>query len=252
MELTSLIVDDEPFSRALLRGLLETNGVVVTGEAENAAEALRLAEDLRPDVLFLDVQLPGMSGMQIADVIAHLDDPPLVIFVTAFAEYAVSAFDRAAFDYIVKPVSADRLSQTLTRARRRLNSAEDRKGFANAVAEETARDSTPMRRLPIRDDYSVRLIRIEDIMFAEARDKRVFVTTTNGEYRTYYTLKRLESILPSTQFYRIHDSFIVNTNLIEEIIFLGSQTYEVRLSDKRRFPVSRSRYPDLQRRLGVE
>lgn len=246
MDLTALIVDDEPYVREHLRRLLEAQGVTITGEADTAADGLRLAEDDKPDLLFLDIQMPGLTGMQMADAVKHLDSPPLVVFVTAYAEHAVSAFERAALDYILKPVSAERLAQTLVRARARI---EDRSGAPQSVVD--LAETTPLRRLPIRDDYAVKLIRFEDIILAEAREKRVFVNTPKGEYRTYYTLKQLEEMLPREMFYRAHDSYIVNVSLIEELLFLGSHAYELRLSNNRRMPVSRGRYTELQRRLGL-
>ncbi|MGO8671424.1 MAG: LytR/AlgR family response regulator transcription factor [Capsulimonadaceae bacterium] len=252
MEMTALVVDDEPFARVLLCGLLKAQQVNVVGEAGDVAEALRLAEEARPDVAFLDIQMPGMSGMQIADVMSHLESPPLIVFVTGYSEFAISAFERNALDYLLKPVSPDRLAQTLGRARLRLQDAESRSEMMKSVSAEASAEQPRIRRLPIRDDYMVRLIRVEDMICAEARDKRVFITTSGGEFRTYYTLKQLEAILPRDEFVRIHDSFIVNIEVIEELHFLGNHAYEVRLSNNRRLPVARTRYSELQRRLGIE
>jgi two-component system LytT family response regulator len=252
MELTALVVDDEPFARVLLRTQLEAQRITVIGEAGEAAEALNLAEDLHPDLIFLDIQMPGMTGMQMADVVLHLDKPPFVIFVTGYSEYAISAFERCAFDYLLKPVSPERLAQTLVRVRGRIHDSVARAAVSGAVNAEALSDTTPLRKLPIRDTFSVKFIPVEDIIFAEAREKRVYINTNSTEFRTYYTLKQLETILPSNAFYRTHDSFIVNTTMIEELIFLGSQTYEVRLLNQKCLPVSRNRYSDLQRRLGID
>ncbi|HLK57506.1 MAG TPA: response regulator [Chthonomonadaceae bacterium] len=250
--MTVLIVDDEPLAREYLRFLLESQGVQIVGEAADGTTALQLAEDLQPDLLLLDIQMPGFTGLQLASALMHLDHAPLLVFVTGYSEYAVTAFERGALDYLVKPISPERLAQTLARAQERLTDREARKALRQQIAAQAhAATSAPLKRLPIRVDYTVRLIRVEDIVCAIARDKRVYVLTHQGEYRTYYTLKQLESLLPPDRFLRIHDSYLVNQESIEEVVYLGDHSYQVRLSNKQLLPVSRARYGELQHRLGL-
>src|SRR5947209_17495729 len=163
--MTALIVDDEPLARVHLRRLLEGQEVEILGESESAAQALRQAEDLRPELVFLDIQMPGLTGMQMASALLHLDMSPLVVFVTGYSEHAVTAFEHAALDYLVKPVSADRLSKTLVRARERLADLEARKAAREWIGERAA-EAPPLRRLPVRADYVVHLIRLEEIVCA--------------------------------------------------------------------------------------
>jgi DNA-binding LytR/AlgR family response regulator len=249
--MTALIVDDEPLARSHLRRLLESQQVEVVGDAETAAQALQWAEDLRPDLFLVDIQMPGLTGLQMAGALLQLESVPLVVFVTGYSEHAVAAFEHGALDYLVKPVAADRLAKTLVRARERLADAQIRRAAEQRVQEQVS-ESPPLRRLPVRLDYAVRLLRIEEIMCAVAREKRVYVRTQDGEHRTYYTLTQLESLLPREQFLRIHDSCVVNLERVEELIFLGNHAYEVRLTNNQRLPVGRTRYPELQRRLGLE
>jgi two-component system, LytTR family, response regulator len=249
--MTALIVDDEPLARVHLRRLLEAQGVLVVGESENAARGLEQAEDLRPDLLFLDIQMPGLTGMQMASALLYLDPAPLLLFVTGYSEHAVAAFEHDALDYLVKPVSADRMAKSLVRARERLADVQSRRAARQRVSERAA-EAAPLRRLPVRADYVVHLIRIEEIIAAVAREKRVFVRTHGGEYKTYYTLTHLEALLPGDQFLRIHDSCLVNLAQVEELLFLGNHAYEVRLSNTQRLPVGRTRYAELQRRLGLD
>jgi two-component system LytT family response regulator len=273
LNLTGLIVDDEPLARAHLRRLLTAQEVEIVAEADNVATALECAEDLRPDIVFLDIQMPGLTGMQMASALLHLDAPPLVVFVTGYSEYALDAFDRNALDYLVKPLSPDRLARTLARARERIANRSIRNERTDTLAAEEVDDvheeralsapyvetqrpegSVPatLRRLPIRENYAVRLVRIEEIVCAVAREKRVYVRTAGGEHRTYYTLTQLETLLPPDRFLRIHDSCLVQIEKVEEILFLGNHTYRVRLSDGELLPVGRSRYPELQHRLGLD
>lgn len=250
--LTGLVVDDEPLARTHLRRLLEEQGVEVLGEAEHAALAIQLGEDLRPDLFFVDIQMPGLTGLQLAEALLQSSNNSLVIFVTGYSEHATAAYEHGALDYLVKPVSPSRLGKTLVRARARLFDAAARSELARRIDEETSAVTTCLQRLPIRKDYAVRLVRVEEIIRAEARDKRVFVRTRDGdEHRTYYTLTQLEGLLPSGRFVRIHGSCIVNLEAVEEILFLGNHSYAVRLSNSEQFPLSRARYTDLQRLLGL-
>jgi DNA-binding LytR/AlgR family response regulator len=248
--LTALIVDDEP---------LEEQGVEVVGEAEQAATAIQLAEDLQPDLLLLDIQMPGLTGLQLAEAMQQSSARSLLIFVTGYSEYAAAAFEQAVLDYVVKPASATRLAKTLARARERIAAARSADSPGRSPGHWIAEDAPPpvppaerLRRLPIRKDYSVRLVRVEEIQSAVAREKRVFVRTQDGdEHRTYYTLTQLEGLLPADLFLRIHDSCIVQLHAVEEILFLGNHTYAVRLVGGEQFPVGRTRYAALQERLGL-
>jgi len=248
--ITTLIVDDEPLARARLRRMLGGQDIEIVGEAENGITALQLAEDLRPDLLFLDIQMPGLTGLQMAMALRQLDHPPLLVFVTGYSEHALTAFEHDALDYLLKPITAERLAITQARARERLSKLHRREPAHQAVREEPG-DAVPLRSLPVRADYAVRFIPVRDILCAVARDKRVFVRTREGEFRTYYTLTQMETLLPAEYFLRIHDSSIVNLDAVTELCFLGDHTYEIRLSNDQMLRVGRTRYADLQRRMGL-
>lgn len=250
MMLTVLIVDDEPLARTHLRRMLEAQSVQILGEAGSAPEALGQAEDLRPDLITLDVQMPGLSGLQMAGALLQLDTPPLIAFVSGFAEHATEAFDQNAVDYLLKPVEPERVARMLVRVRERLADRLARQQSGSRIEEQSPQP--PLTRLPIRGDYKVKLVRLEEIFCATAREKRVYVRTPEGEHRTYYTLNQLESLLPVEKFLRIHDSCIVNLDRVIELLFLGNHAYVVRLEDNQQLPVGRSRYAELQRRLGID
>ncbi|MES2463112.1 MAG: LytTR family DNA-binding domain-containing protein [Armatimonadota bacterium] len=251
--LTALIVDDEPLAREHLRRMLEEQGVHVVGEAEGVAQALQFAEDLSPRLLFLDIQMPGLTGLQFAEALQQSTSDALIVFVTGYSEYAAQAFEQAALDYLMKPVSPVRLAKTLIRARERLNAGSTaRDEVAQQFTKLAHQEPTRLQRLPIRKDYAVLLVRLEEIRCAIARDKRVLVKTEDGgEHRTYYTLTQLEALLPQEQFLRIHDSAIVRIEAVEELLLLGNHSYAVRLSGNDQLPVGRTRYALLQQRLGL-
>lgn len=240
--MTALIVDDEPLARAYLRQLLEDQAVRVLGEAESAVQALLRNEELQPELVFLDIQMPGLTGLQLAAALRQSCPSVVIVFVTGYSEHAVTAFEHAALDYLVKPVSSTRLAQTLARARERLKST---------PTPQPELPLPPLRRLPIRLDYSVLLPRVEEVRCAVSQEKRVLVQTGEGEYRTYYTLNQLEGLLPPALFLRVHDSCIVNLEAVEELLYLGSHSYGVRLTGGIQLPVSRTRFNILQERLGI-
>ncbi|MCW3096906.1 MAG: two component transcriptional regulator, LytTR family [Chthonomonadaceae bacterium] len=247
--LNILIADDEPLARSRLRRLLKQHEALIVGEAENAAQTLRLAEDLRPDLVLLDIQMPGLTGMQIAETLLHLEPAPLLIFVTGFSEYAVAAFETDAVDYLLKPVTSERLTVSLERAHTRLTDRQARLESQRLVRE-AAEAAPPLRSLPARGDYAVRFLPLNEILCAVAREKRVFILTREGEFRAYHTLTRMESLLPPEDFVRIHDSALVHLKSVVELLSLGDHAYEVRLNNGQRLRVGRTRYAELQRRLG--
>jgi DNA-binding LytR/AlgR family response regulator len=242
----ALVVDDEPLARAYLRQLLEEQGVTVVAEAESATQALLLNEDLQPEILFLDIQMPGLTGLQLAAALRQSCPHVLLVFVTGYSEHALTAFEHAALDYLVKPVATTRLAQTLARAKERLMLHPKQEPLPVSEL-----PFTPLKRLPIRQDYSVLLPRVEEIRYALAQEKRVVVQTPEGEYRTYYTLSQLERLLPADLFLRVHDSCIANLEAVEEILYLGSHSYGIRLRGGKQLPVSRTRFTLLQEKLGV-
>jgi DNA-binding LytR/AlgR family response regulator len=250
--ITTLIVDDEPLTRSYLRQALEAQGVSILGEAEDGVQALQLAEALCPDLILLDLDFktPGLTGLQVGSALLGLTPVPLVAFVTGSSQHAVTAFEQGALDYLVRPVAPDRLAKTVTRARSRLADRRARREAQQRTRERAA--PAPRRRVPVWAPSAVRLIGIEEIDSIEAREKLVYVRTKDDEYRTDCSLSKLETVLPPDQFFRVHFSYLVKLERVEELLFLGNHRYAVRLSDNRVLPVGRSRYPALRQRLGLD
>lgn len=245
MSLRAVLIDDEELARAHLRKMLHEADVEVLGEGESGQDAFSLTETFRPDVLFLDIEMPDMSGIEAAAAVENLQCPPHVVFVTGYSEYAIQAFERQAFDYLMKPVAPDRLAVTISRARKL---SEPETGFEQP---HVALELKSRRRLPVRTDYAIRLLKFDQIECAVARDKKVYVYVNGAEQRANYTLTQLESLLPRDEFMRIHASAIARIDLIDAVNFLGNHTYSVTLSRGEVLPVGRGYYSELQRRLGV-
>jgi two-component system LytT family response regulator len=239
MKLTCVIVDDEQLARAYLSRLVLAVGVTVAGEAGDAASALSLVQSTAPDIVFLDIEMPGMNGLDFAGKLREIPGVDAsVVFVTGYSEHAVDAFSHQATDYLLKPVSNERLLQCLLRIHnQRTHSSEE----------------ADIQRLPVRGISSILLVPIADIVCITSREKKVFVRMKDGvEHRALQNLTQLEERLSRNKFIRIHGSYVVPTNHITELMHLGNHEYEVRLSDGRRAPVGRTRINDLKRALGLD
>lgn len=238
MTLKALVVDDEAPARSELRYLLsEAGGVEVVGEASSASEALQLIRALPYDVVFLDIDMPGLSGMQLAEALAELDRPPSIIFVTAYSEHAVKAFEVEAADYLVKPVEVPRLR----RAIERLAPAGPVSGGAR------------VERVPVEKAGKKLLLSIEEIFHVMAKDDYSYLFTDGERYLSTLSLAQLEQKLEPRGFFRVHRRFLVNLSQIKEVVPMYGGTLLLTLKDRAatQVPVSRRRVPSLKRALGL-
>jgi two-component system response regulator LytT len=234
--LKALLVDDEVPARSELRFLLgEAGGVEVVGEAGSANEALQLIKAIPYDVVFLDVNMPGLSGMDLAETLTSLAHPPAIVFVTAHSEHAVQAFEVAAVDYLVKPVEI-----------RRLRTAIDRL---------TPAAETPVRveRLPVERGGRKLLLQVADIFHIMAKDDYSYLFTDGERYLSTLSLADLEQKLEPQGFFRVHRRYLVNLSQVKEVAPMYGGTMELTLKDgaETRIPVSRRRAPALKRLLGL-
>jgi DNA-binding LytR/AlgR family response regulator len=247
-----VIADDEPRARQFLEKMLnEHEGVEVVGVAKNGAEALAAVAKSKPDAAFLDIHMPDLSGLEVA---RHLkgDDAPIVVFVTAYDQHAVEAFELAAIDYVLKPIRRERLAETLKRVRAEAASG-GRRGNAAAVREALASEpmqqsSQPLNRLPVRHRREVKLLDLADVPLVVSRDRLVLARSEAKEYLVDYTLQELEARLPAGQFVRVHRGALVNVNAIESY---GAEdgVLVLRLKDGTRVEASERRAAEVRRRL---
>jgi two-component system LytT family response regulator/two-component system response regulator LytT len=249
MDLKALIVDDEQLARDELGFLLgQVGGVEVVGQAGNGLEAIRLIDELSPDLIFLDVQMPGLTGFEVARQVVGRESPCEIVFVTAFDHYAIEAFEVNAVDYLLKPVEAGRLSQAVERAQRRV--ATDRPAAGPLGSEELERliqrvteRQSRRERLAIKVGERFLLVNAEEIIYASVVDE-VITIVTGGLTGTsnYRTLDELQAQLDPGVFWRVHRSHLVNINKIKEIVPWFSRNYILKMKDAKstEIPVSRS------------
>jgi DNA-binding LytR/AlgR family response regulator len=218
----AIIADDEKELRTYLRSLLSEiwPELVICGEAQNGIEALELVELMKPQIAFLDIKMPGLSGMEAAKRIANLCR---IVFVTAFDQYAVEAFEREAVDYLLKPVSKDRLIQTVDRLKNQLNTSLEPPGGITGIVEQIisrlpdrkGADFLRWVRTQLKD--AVSLIPVEEVDYFSAEDKYTLVITKEGESLIKKSIKELTQELDPNQFWQIHRGTIVNVAKIDKM-----------------------------------
>lgn len=210
-----IVVDDERPAREELQWLLEQcEGVHVVAQAATAEDALKLVKSEDVDVVFLDVDMPGIGGMRLAELLHETDGAPGVIFVTAYDHHAVDAFGVAALDYVLKPVRLERLQKAVARARKSRETP-------------ASRAAKPLTRISVEERGAYRVIPIEDILFFESDDGIVVVQTRQKRFITDFSLKFLEQNLDLDVFFRCHRSYIVRLDAIESIAPWGAGTYRL-------------------------
>ncbi|MGV8084542.1 MAG: LytR/AlgR family response regulator transcription factor [Coriobacteriia bacterium] len=234
--LKALVIDDEAPARSELRFLLEeAGGVEVVGEAGNAVEALQLIKAIPYDVLFLDIQMPGLTGVQLAAALSGLSRPPAIVFVTAHSEHAVNAFEVNATDYLMKPVELPRLKQAISRLT-------------------PVREPLPkVERIPVEKGGRKLLLNVADILYVMAKDDYSYLFTTTDRFLSTMSLAQLEEKLASAGFYRVHRRYLTNLGFVREVAPLDGGTLMLTLADNGRtqIPVSRRRVPGLKKALGI-
>jgi two-component system LytT family response regulator/two-component system response regulator LytT len=246
--LKAVLVDDEQLARDELGYLLgELGGVEVIGQAGNGIEALTTIDRLKPDVVFLDVQMPGLTGFEVARRLLESRAASHIIFVTAYDQHAIEAFEVNAVDYLLKPVEQQRLEVAVDRARRRIGTDRSPDGLRNAdlekIIELVAERQSRRERLAIKVGERYLLVQAEDIIYASLADEGISVVTSqHAGTSSYRTLDELHDRLDPTVFWRVHRSHLVNINKIKEIVPWFSRNYILRMKDEKstEIPVSRT------------
>ena len=262
MDLRAVVVDDEQLARDELGYLLgRVGGVEIVGQAGNGVEALAAIQRLQPEIVFLDVQMPGLTGFEVARRLLETHAPSQIIFVTAYDQHAIEAFEVNAVDYLLKPVEQARLDVAVDRARRRISveQALDRGASPGVdpaqlekIVQLVAERQRRRERLAIKVGERFMLVQAEDVIYASLGDDGIAVVTdAHAGTSNYRTLDELQDRLDSSVFWRVHRSHLVNINKIKEIVPWFSRNYILRMKDAKttEIPVSRTQTKRLREYL---
>lgn len=248
MKMKVFIVDDEAPARRELRYLLDqVGGVDIAGEASNGTAALKGIMDSMPHVVFLDVQMPSLNGLELSEVLCRMPERPLIIFATAFEKYALAAFDVEAFDYVLKPFTLERIKKAISKAAKNLNLHPER--AASTGSAEAGRNIVSMQENPefakkicLYQGEKIIPVTARNILFAKIDEGEISVRTVEGSFGTKFTLNELESRLAPHGFIRVHRSALVNINHVREVIPWFNGSYKLIMNDRERTEILVSRY----------
>jgi two-component system LytT family response regulator len=244
----ALIVDDETLARQLMIEHLEQiPNIEIVGQASNGFEAVKLAEELNPDVMFLDIQMPKLTGFEVLELLG--DRAPIVVFCTAYDEFALRAFEVHAVDYLLKPVEPARLAAAVERVRERLANRTPSPS-AQALSVAARPPGKLLERVLIRQEGRVHVLPIERIDFVQAQDDYLEFAVGGKRYRKQQTMSDLESQIDPTRFVRIHRSFILNIERLARIDLYGKDSWLAVLSDGTKLPMSRTGHAKLKELIG--
>jgi len=241
----SIIIDDEPLARLLVKEYLQSyTDIDVVAECNDGFEGVKAIQLHQPDLIFLDIQMPKINGFEMLELI---DNPPQVIFTTAFEEYAIKAFETHAVDYLLKPFSKERFDKAIQKARLQKQTVQQTQEVLESASQSPAQSS----RIVVKDGGNIKIIPINQVQYLEAADDYVKIHTTGGSFLKKKTMQYFEDNLQKQQFIRIHRSYIINSQLITRIDPFEKDCHQVLLSTGARLPVSKAGYTRLKEVLGI-
>lgn len=241
--MTTLLIDDEAPARNLVKAYLSNHpNIEIIGEAANGFEGLKLINELKPDLIFLDVQMPKLTGFELLELLdGHV---PQIIFCTAYDEYALKAFEHNAVDYLLKPFAKERLMEAIKKVTSVGKQREELPHKSLSIPETT-------ERIVVKDGSEISIIPVDDVHYIEAQNDYVDIFTTNGKFLKKQTMSHYEETLPANRFVRIHRKYILNINQLVKIDKYGKETYTVKLKNGAVLTVSASGYTNLKQVLGL-
>jgi two-component system, LytTR family, response regulator len=241
-----VIADDEELARSLIREYLkDVLDIEIVAECGNGFQAVKAVSELKPDLLLLDIQMPRLDGFEVLDLVGRDTN---VIFITAYDQYAIRAFDVHAVDYLLKPFSATRLLEALDRARKKI--ARGEATSPAALVADARPPGSKTDRVLIRDGGDVHVIPVSKVDYVEAQDDYVCFRAEGKRYLKQQTLADVEAALDATRFVRIHRSYILNVDRLAKLELYAKDSHAAILRDGTRLPVSRSGYSRLNTLIG--
>ncbi|MCX7987343.1 MAG: LytTR family DNA-binding domain-containing protein [Bacteroidales bacterium] len=241
-----IVEDEEPAKLVLKEYLKKFPNINLIAEVIDGFNAVKIINEQKPDLVFLDIQLPKLTGFETLELIEH---SPVIIFTTAYDQYAIQAFEKSAVDYLLKPFSEERFSLAIQKAFERLAIRQNESLAIKKVIEYASTNNNTLDRIVVKTNSAIKVIPLDQIIFIEAQDDYVMIHSTNGKYLKEKTMKYFETNLPNREFVRIHRSYIVNVDYISQIEHFSKETYLAILKNGAKLKISDSGYKLLKERL---
>lgn len=249
-----LIIDDERLAREVVKKYLEASPeLMIAGECSNGFEGVKMIQELKPDLIFLDIQMPKLTGFEMLEL---LDEYPAVIFTTAYDEYAIKAFEVNAIDYLMKPFTQERFTAAIRRfleesRLRKPGAREDDRLRLESLLHYGQKQVGYTDRIVVKDQSRIHIIPVDSIKFCKAEEDYILIVTAEGKYLKKHTISTLESSLDPELFIRVHRSYIVRQSQIRRLELMGKETYVLHLQDGSKIPVSKSGYKKLKESMDI-
>ncbi|NTV84505.1 MAG: response regulator [Bacteroidales bacterium] len=241
----AIIIDDEELARALIRNYLKKlPGLQILAECENGFEGIKAITELKPDLIFLDIQMPKLNGFEMLEL---LDNPPEVVFITAHNDFAIRAFEMNAVDYLLKPYSIDRFIAAVQKATERIRSGNRQADKIINLAHQPLTEN--LERIVVKSGPKIKVISVDKINYLEAQDDYVMIYTDEGRHMKQGTLKYFEDHLDHSSFIRIHRSHIVRIDQVTQLEPYSKENYVLKLKNGATLKVSRSGLKNLKEKL---
>lgn len=239
-----LIIDDEKLAREIIKTYLRKHdNFEIAGECTNGFDALKQINDIKPDLIFLDIQMPKLTGFEMLEV---LENPPVIIFTTAYDQYALKAFEVNATDYLLKPFPEDRFNEALQKAIKLLGDKNLVSKKIENLSKSLETKGETLERVVVKNGQKISIIPVNDIKYIEAQDDYTMIYTDKGNYLKQKTMKFFDENLDQKDFIRIHRSYFVKVTQIKQIELFEKESYCVILHDGKKLPVSKSGYQKLK------
>lgn len=242
----AIIIDDEPLARMIIREYLQKQeGIEVVAECGDGFEGAKAIQQFKPDLVFLDIQMPKLTGFEMLEII---DELPHIIFTTAFEEYALKAFEKNAVDYLLKPISEDRFNQAIQKFYSLYNTQQKQESI-NALKQDLEEEI--LERIVVKNGTQIKLIPVQQIIFLEAYDDYVKIHTKDGMYLKNKTMSSFEKQLDPKQFVRVHRSYIIKVDQLSKIEPMEKDSYKAILLNGEKVSISKSGYARLKQTIGL-
>ena len=246
--LTAIIIDDESLARQIIKKYLEEySSIELIADCSNGLEGIKKINELNPDLIFLDIQMPKINGFEMLEI---LEEPPVIIFTTAYDQYAIKAFEVNAADYLLKPFSKERFNEAIEKAKVYLRDKSIQSDQLKKLINHNDEQIDYIERIIVKDGSNILIIPAEQIKYIEAQDDYIMIFSEMGKFLKQKTMKYMERHLNPNEFTRIHRSYIVSIKEIEKIEQLGKESFLVKLKEiTKPFPVSKNGYENLKKIL---